>query len=76
VQGQLSLFRAEVSQSRSPLLTPFEEHSCCMSKDDKASEFYVEASMQADNVLSYCNLGIIELDSGNMIGALETLLSL
>jgi tetratricopeptide (TPR) repeat protein len=74
LQGQLSLFRAEGSQVQvARLLTPFEEALLLHEQgDDKASEFYVEAINAGDNVAeAYCNLGIIELDSGNMIGALE-----
>src|SRR6266436_1031775 len=74
LQGQLSLFRAEVRQVQvARLLTPFEEALVLHEQgDDKASEFYVEAINSGDNVAeAYCNLGIIELDRGDTIGALE-----
>jgi len=74
LQGQLSLFRAEVSQVQvARLLTPFEEALLLHERgDEKASEFYVEAITSGDNIAeAYCNLGIIELDRGNTIGALE-----
>src|SRR5258708_17846831 len=74
LQGQLSLFRAEVSQVQvARLLTPFEEALLLHEQgDEKASEFYVEAINSGDNVAeAYCNLGIIGLDRGNMICALE-----
>src|SRR6266850_3475808 len=74
LQGQLSLFRAEVRQVQvARLLTPFEEALLLHEQgDQKASEFYVEAISSGDNVAeAYCNLGIIELDRGKTIGALE-----
>src|SRR5438128_6215356 len=74
LQGQLSLFRAEVSQVQiARLLTPFEEALLLHEQgDEKASEFYVEAINSGDNVAeAFCNLGIIELDRGHTIGALE-----
>src|SRR5882724_10378250 len=74
LQGQLSLFRAEVSQVQiARLLTPFEEALLLHEQgDEKASEFYVEAINSGDNVAeAFCNLGIIELDRGNTMGALE-----
>ena len=74
LQGQMSLFRAETSQVQiSRLLTPFEEALVLHERGDlKAGEFYVQAITEGDNVAeAYCNLGIIELDCGNTIGALE-----
>ena len=74
LQGQMSLFRAEVRQVQvARLLTPFEEALLLHEQgDEKASEFYVEAINAGDNVAeAYCNLGIIELDRGKTIGALE-----
>lgn len=74
LQGQLSLFRPEGGQVQvARLLTPFEEALLLHERGDaKAAEFYVEAISAGDNVAeAYCNLGIIELDSGNTIGALE-----
>jgi tetratricopeptide (TPR) repeat protein len=72
LQGQMSLFRPEGSQI-ARLLTPFEEALLLHEQgDEKASEFYVEAISEGDNIAeAYCNLGIIELDRGNTIGALE-----
>jgi len=74
LQGQMSLFRPEVGHLKvARLLTPFEEALLLHERGDvKASEFYVEAIGAGDNVAeAYCNLGIIELDRGNTIGALE-----
>src|SRR6266404_1805077 len=72
LQGQMSLFRPQGGQV-ARLLTPFEEALLLHEQGDtRASEFYVEAIAVGDNVAeAYCNLGIIELDSGNTIGALE-----
>jgi tetratricopeptide (TPR) repeat protein len=72
LQGQMSLFRPQGGQV-ARLLTPFEEALLLHEGGDaRASEFYVEAIGVGDNVAeAYCNLGIIELDSGNTIGALE-----
>jgi len=72
LQGQMSLFRPESSQV-SRLLTPFEEALLLHEQaDEKATEFYLEAINEGDNIAeAYCNLGIIELDRGNTIGALE-----
>jgi len=72
LQGQMSLFRPEAGQV-SRLLTPFEEALLLHEQgDEKATEFYLEAVSEGDNVAeAYCNLGIIQLDRGNTIGALE-----
>lgn len=72
LQGQLSLFRPEGGQV-ARLLTPFEEALLLHEQGDtNAVEFYVEAITAGDNVAeAYCNLGIIELDRGNMVGALD-----
>ncbi len=72
LQGQMSLFKPEGGQV-ARLLTPFEEALLLHEQgDQKASEFYVEAISEGDNVAeAYCNLGIIELDRANTIGALE-----
>jgi tetratricopeptide (TPR) repeat protein len=72
LQGQLSLFRPQGGQI-ARLLTPFEEALLLHEQgDEKASEFYVEAISSGDNIAeAYCNLGIIELDRGDTIGALE-----
>jgi len=74
LQGQMSLFRAEAGQVQvSRLLTPFEEALVLHEQGDvRAAEFYQEAIAEGDNVAeAYCNLGIIELDTGDTIGALE-----
>jgi len=40
--------------------------------DTQAVEFYREAIAAGDNIAeAYCNLGIIDLDRGNMVGALD-----
>src|SRR5437660_7056151 len=72
LQGQMSLFRPEGGQV-ARLLTPFEEALLLHEQGDtKATEFYVGAINEGDNVAeAFCNLGIIELDRGNTIGALE-----
>jgi tetratricopeptide (TPR) repeat protein len=70
----MSLFRAEAGQVQvSRLLTPFEEALVLHEQGDlTAAEFYQEAIAEGDNVAeAYCNLGIIELDTGDTIGALE-----
>jgi tetratricopeptide (TPR) repeat protein len=74
LQGQLSLFRSEIGQVPvSRLLTPFEEALVLHEQGDtQAVEFYREAIVTGDNVAeAYCNLGIIELDRGNMVGTLD-----
>lgn len=74
LQGQMSLFRAEAGQVQvSRLLTPFEEALVLHEQGDPtAAEFYQQAIVEGDNVAeAYCNLGIIELDRGDTIGALE-----
>ncbi|MGQ0761147.1 MAG: tetratricopeptide repeat protein [Acidobacteriota bacterium] len=74
LQGQLSLFRAEVGQVQvSRLLTPFEEALLLHEQGDtQAVEFYREAIAAGDNIAeAYCNLGIIDLDRGHMVGALD-----
>jgi tetratricopeptide (TPR) repeat protein len=74
LQGQLSLFRSEPGQvAVSRLLTPFEEALVLHEQGDtQAVEFYREAIATGDNVAeAYCNLGIIELDRGNMVGTLD-----
>src|SRR5213079_2017015 len=54
-------------------LTSFEEALVLHEQGDTSSvEFYQQAISEGDNVAeAYCNLGIIELDSGDTIGALE-----
>ena len=72
LQGQMSLFRPEGGQI-ARLLTPFEEALLLHEQGDmQALEFYGEAIAAGDNVAeAYCNLGIIELEQGNRIGALD-----
>lgn len=72
LQGQMSLFRPEGGQV-ARLLTPFEEALLLHEQGDmQALEFYGEAIAAGDNVAeAYCNLGIIELERGNRIGALD-----
>jgi tetratricopeptide (TPR) repeat protein len=74
LQGQMSLFRPDSSQVQvARLLTPFEEALVLHEQGDMtATDFYHQAIAEGDNIAeAYCNLGIIELDSGNTIGALE-----
>jgi len=74
LQGQMSLFRQETGKVQvSRLLTPFEEALVLHEQGDvTAAEFYEQAITEGDNIAeAYCNLGIIELDRGNMVGALE-----
>src|ERR1043166_1025149 len=74
LQGQMSLFRAEVGQLQvSRLLTAFEEALVLHEQGDQtATDFYQQAISEGDNIAeAFCNLGIIELDRGNTIGALE-----
>ena len=74
LQGQMSLFRADNPQVQvARLLTPFEEALVLHEQGDlTAADFYQQAIMEGDNIAeAYCNLGIIELDRGDTIGALE-----
>jgi tetratricopeptide (TPR) repeat protein len=72
LQGQLSLFRPASGQV-ARLLTSFEEALLLHERGDvTAGEFYRQAISEGDNVAeAYCNLGIIDLDCGNVIGALD-----
>ncbi len=72
LQGQLSLFRPASGQV-ARLLTPFEEALLLHEHGDlTAAEFYRQAISEGDNVAeAYCNLGILDLDRGNVIGALD-----
>lgn len=74
LQGQLSLFRIEEGQV-SRLLTPFEEALLLHEQGDvKATEYYLEAVSEGDNVAeAYCNLAIINLEQGNAAKALDQL---
>lgn len=74
LQGQMSLFRPDRSEVQvARLLTPFEEALVLHEQGDlTATDFYLQAIAEGDNIAeAYCNLGIIELDNGNTIGALE-----
>jgi tetratricopeptide (TPR) repeat protein len=74
LQGQLNLFRGGAESGRlSRLLTPFEEALLLHEQGDpKAAESYLEAINDGDNVAeAYCNLGIINLDLGNLGKALD-----
>lgn len=72
LQGQLNLFRAEVSRL-ARLLSPFEEALLLHEQGDpKAADCYVEAIGEGDNVAeAYCNLAIINLEQGNVAKALD-----
>jgi tetratricopeptide (TPR) repeat protein len=72
LQGQLNLFRVE-SARLTRLLTPFEEALLLHEQGDpKAAEHYVEAINEGDNVAeAYCNLGIINLERGQLGSALD-----
>ena len=73
LQGQLNLFRGAEGGRLSRLLTPFEEALLLHEqRDQKAAEAYLEAINDGDNVAeAYCNLGIINLDQGNVGKALD-----
>ncbi len=72
LQGQLNLFRREAAPV-SRLLTPFEEALLLHEAGDpKAAGCYVEAISEGDNVAeAYCNLGVINLEQGNVAKALD-----
>jgi tetratricopeptide (TPR) repeat protein len=72
IQGQMNLFKATAGQV-TRLLTPFEEALILHERgEQKAAEYYKEAIREGDNVAdAYCNLGIIELEQGNMAKALD-----
>ena len=75
LQGQMNLFRSEGGQLQvARLLTPFEEALVLDEQGDpQAVEFYREAIAAGDNIAeAYCNLGIIELDRGNMVATLDS----
>ena len=73
LQGQLNLFRGAQAGKLSRLLTPFEEALLLHEQGDpKAAESYLEAISDGDNVAeAHCNLGIINLDLGNVGKALD-----
>ncbi len=72
LQGQLNLFRVEPARL-ARLLTPFEEALLLHERGDgKAAEHYLEAINEGDNVAeAYCNLGIINLERGQLANALD-----
>lgn len=72
LQGQLNLFRVEPTRL-ARLLTPFEEALLLHEQGDGgAAERYVEAINEGDNVAeAYCNLGIINLERGQVSNALD-----
>ena len=72
LQGQLNLFRIEKPRL-ARLLTPFEEALLLHEQGDtKAAEHYLEAISEGDNVAeAYCNLGIINLERGQIASALD-----
>lgn len=73
LQGQLNLFRVETPRL-ARLLTPFEEALLLHEQGDPsaAAEHYREAITEGDNVAeAYCNLGIINLERGQITSALD-----
>jgi tetratricopeptide (TPR) repeat protein len=72
LQGQLHLFRPE-SGRVARLRTPFEEALMLHEQGDaKATECYVEAINEGDNIAeAYCNLGILNLEQGDFAKALD-----
>ena len=72
LQGQLNLFRVETPRI-ARLLTPFEEALLLHEQGDAAAaEHYLEAIKEGDNVAeAYCNLGIINLERGQIPNALD-----
>jgi len=72
LQGQLNLFRAEASRV-AHLLSPFEEALLLHEQGDpKAAAHYLEAIREGDNTAeAHCNLGIINLEQGQLVKALD-----
>jgi tetratricopeptide (TPR) repeat protein len=72
LQGQLNLFRV-ANGKVTRLLTAFEEALMLHEQGDaKATEYYVEAINEGDNVAeAYCNLGIIHSQQGKFTNALD-----
>jgi len=72
LQGQLNLFRVETPRL-ARLLTPFEEALLLHEQgDSSAVERYQEAISEGDNVAeAYCNLGILNLERGQIANALD-----
>src|ERR1051325_1968831 len=73
LQGQLNLFGRVQNSRLSHLLTPFEEALLLHEQGDaKAAESYQEAISDGDNVAeAYCNLGIINLELGQLGKAVD-----
>lgn len=73
LQGQLNLFRGAQGGKLARLLTPFEEALLLHEQGDpRAAESYLEAINNGDNVSeAHCNLGIINLDLGQLGKALD-----
>ena len=73
LQGQLHLFRGEVSNKLSRLLTPFEQALLLHEQGDpRAAESYLEAISDGEYIAeAYCNLGIINKDLGKLGKALD-----
>jgi tetratricopeptide (TPR) repeat protein len=72
LQGQLNLFRPAPGRV-ARLLTPFEEALLLHEQGDKsATEHYLEAISTGHNVAeAYCNLGILNLEQGELANALD-----
>jgi tetratricopeptide (TPR) repeat protein len=72
LQGQLNLFRPDTARV-SRLLTPFEEALLLHEQGDAAAtEHYLEAISTGHNVAeAYCNLGILNLEQGELARALD-----
>jgi tetratricopeptide (TPR) repeat protein len=72
LQGQMNLFKPVTGQV-ARLLSPFEEALLLHERgEEKAAEYYREAIREGDNVAdAYCNLGIIEMELGDMPKALD-----
>lgn len=72
LQGQLHLFRVQAGRV-ARLLTPFEEALLLHEQGDpKAAEHYLEAIREGDNTAeAHCNLGIINLEQGQLSKALD-----
>ena len=72
LQGQMNLFKAQAARV-ARLLSPFEEALVLHERgDNRAAQYYREAIREGDNVAdAYCNLGIIELEQGDIPKALD-----
>ena len=73
IQGQMNLFKGGVAAKVARLLSPFEEALLLHERGEaNAAEYYREAIREGDNIAdAYCNLGIIELEQGNVTKALD-----